>query len=145
MLTRSLDNSPAADEIDYFVNTLAEDLYSLGWDERNLEKIEDAFNFYGSHADKWPTTKDITGTIKSRNYIFHQRQEQKQITHQETGEEKKKRKLVGIKAITNIRNILKRPSSRPFKKDYSKSIENEKHMDKALEEIEKHFEQYDQN
>ena len=73
MLTRSLANSPAADEIHFFVDTMANDLYSLGYDENYIERIEDAFNFFGQHADKWPTTKDIMETIKSRRYIFSER------------------------------------------------------------------------
>ena len=73
MLTRSLSNSPAADEIHLFVDTMVNDLYSLGYDENYIERIEDAFNFFGQHADKWPTTRDIMETIKSRRYIFNDR------------------------------------------------------------------------
>ena len=80
MLTRSLDNSPAADEIHLFADTLSNDLYSLGYNENYIERIEDALNFFGRNSNKWPTTKDIVETIKSRKYTFFS--DQKLIHHE---------------------------------------------------------------
>ena len=76
MLTRSLDNAPSADEIHFFAATMADDLYNLGYGENYLDRIEDAFNFFGRHAERWPTTRDIMETIKSRRYIFVAQQKQ---------------------------------------------------------------------
>lgn len=81
MLTRSLDNAPAGDEIHFSVDVMANDLYSLGYDENYIDRIEDAFNFFGQHADRWPTTKDIMETIKARRPIF--------VSDQKAIEEKK--------------------------------------------------------
>ncbi len=72
MLARSLKNSPSADEIHFSIDIMAEDLYSLGYDESHLVKLEDAFNYYGQHAEYWPNTHNIMETVKSRSHVFRE-------------------------------------------------------------------------
>lgn len=70
MLSRHLNNAPAADEITFAIDVMAQDLFALGYAESHHERIIDAFNFYGQHYDTWPTTNQIIQTLKSRTYVF---------------------------------------------------------------------------
>lgn len=107
MLTRSLDNAPSADEIDYFVDTMAGDLYSLGYEEKDEKKIVDAFNFFGQRTKRWPTTNDIVETLKLRRDQLFNPYQKRMGEIEETEEEKERRFTRGESALAKIKKVAK--------------------------------------
>lgn len=62
------------------------------------------------------------------------------IAHQETAKAKERRMKIGEQAIMKMKGMLKNAhGSDPVRKDYSKGIENKKHLDKVLSNLEKTY------
>lgn len=68
MLARQLGNTPGSspEEFNPIIEVMASDLFSVGYDCNYSDRIEDAFNFFALHSDRWPTPYDILETLKSR-------------------------------------------------------------------------------
>jgi len=116
MLGRSLYGTPPGDEIYSYIALMEGDLCAARY--MDVSRIEDAFNYYGQNAKRWPTTLDIKETIRSRSNLFSN--ERREI---ESDKAKKRRKEDGVEKTRLIREIVADSSKEVLKKAREYKIE----------------------
>ena len=65
MLTRNLDNTPAANEITLFAESLTKDILEEGY--RDCGQVMLALRYVSRHQDRWPTTNQVLLELRSQN------------------------------------------------------------------------------
>lgn len=106
MLSRSLKSAPASDEIHFYVEVMAQDLYDSGYEASDKIRLCDAFNYYGRNHDRWPSSLAIKQTIIERGKMRTMERQLNQKRLPEPQEVRRRRKEKGKIAIKTMRQIL---------------------------------------
>ena len=67
MLARQLDYAPAADELPFTIQVMADDLARMGLTDDDVERVQAAFQILGPQTQRWPTTRMVTECLPRKS------------------------------------------------------------------------------
>jgi len=73
MLTRQLDNAPAADDLPQCTKSMAMDLIAEGIRSNRCDDLADALNTLGRTQSRWPTVAQVIELLKTCKEPSHQK------------------------------------------------------------------------
>ena len=66
MLARQLDYDPAADELPFTIQVMADDLRRRGLTDDDSDRVKEAFRLLGPQTQRWPTSRMVMECLPSK-------------------------------------------------------------------------------
>src|SRR3990167_4793203 len=67
MLARQLDYAPAADELPFTIQVMADDLGRRGLTDDDSARVQEAFRVLGPQTQRWPTSRMVMECLPAKN------------------------------------------------------------------------------